>query len=136
MCQRISTVCEQLSQETHRYIRLGISTLLLLTGLVFITCASHAGEVQNFGDRVPSEEEFINALTPDGATAPKMRGIRPISPAAPEAPKTISMALTFEFNSARLSAEAKQVLDNLGEALQDQKLRDYRFRIEGHPGRV
>jgi outer membrane protein OmpA-like peptidoglycan-associated protein len=40
--------------------------------------------------------------------------------------------LKFDFNSATLSASAKQTLDKLGAALQDERLEGYRFQIEGH----
>lgn len=129
---KVAVVCYDPQQEVCKKIRLGISALLFWTGLTLIAADPHAAEVRNFGNHVPSQEEFINALTPGEATAPKMRGIKPINPAASEAPKAVSMELTFEFNSARLSGEAKQVLGNLGGALQDQKLKDYPFRIEGH----
>ena len=93
-----------------------------------------AEEIQDFGQRVPNEEEFIEALSPepDAAGGLKMRGIKPIPAARPEAPKGASMALKFDFNSAILSASAKQTLDKLGAALQDERLEGYRFQIEGH----
>jgi len=128
----VAVICCDWQEAIYKKICLGISALLLWTGLAFIASDLHAGEVRNFGSRVPSREEFIDALTPDEATAPRMRGIKPINPAAPETPKAVSMELTFEFNSARLTGEAKQILDNLGGALQDQKLKDAKFRIEGH----
>lgn len=131
-CHTVAVVCNDMQEGIGKTIRLGLSVLVLGTGLAFIASDLHAGEVRNFGSHVPSREEFIDALTPDEATAPRMRGIKPINPAAPETPKAVSMELTFEFNSARLTGEATQILDNLGGALQSQKLKDDAFRIEGH----
>lgn len=108
--------------------RFGWAALALFTGLGSIASGLQAGEAQNFGHRAPSREEFIDALTP----APKLRGIRPISPNPPEAPKAVSMELSFEFNSATLSNESRSTLDNLGAAMQGQELKNYKFRIEGY----
>jgi len=127
-----AVVCDDPQQEICRKIRLGISALMLWIGITFIASNPQAAEVQNFGDRVPSPGEFIEALTPGEATAPKMRGIKPINPAASKTPNAVSMELTFEFNSANLSGSAKRTLNNLGGALQDQELKAYRFRIEGY----
>lgn len=44
----------------------------------------------------------------------------------------ISVNLTFGFNSAELTDETRAILDNLGQAMQDQQLKPYRFLIEGH----
>ena len=128
----VAVICCDWQEVIHKRVCLGIAAFMLWTGLAFIASDLHAEEVRNFGNRVPSQEEFIDALTPGETAAPRMRGIRPINAAAPETPKAVSMELTFEFNSDRLSREAKQVLDNLGGALQDSKLKDDKFRIEGH----
>ena len=52
------------------------------------------------------------------------------SPAAP--PPSLSMAIRFDFDSARLRPEGAAVLDRLAAALQTSDLKDSRFLIEGH----
>lgn len=107
---------------------------ILMIGGLLGAMAIGAEEIQDFGQRIPNEEEFIEALSPgsDAAGGLKMRGIKPMPAARPEAPKGASIALKFDFNSATLSASAKQTLDKLGAALQDERLEGYRFQIEGH----
>jgi OmpA-OmpF porin, OOP family len=107
---------------------------ILMIGGLLGAMAIGAEEIQDFGQRVPNEEEFIEALSPapDAAGGLKMRGIKPVPAARPEAPRGASMALKFDFNSATLSASAKQILDKLGAALQNERLEGYRFQIEGH----
>lgn len=43
-----------------------------------------------------------------------------------------SLMITFETDSARLTAESKVQLANLGAALTSEKLANYKFNIEGH----
>ncbi len=106
--------------------------------------------------RGPTTEEIIEGLTP--AHPPKLRGISPEDPGtettAPASPQegepgtrnspTASSAISepalpsmdflvhFEFGSADLTPEARDLLDRLGAALQSDNLRDFRFRVVGH----
>ncbi len=88
----------------------------------------------------PSPDEIIKSLTPTGASG-ATRGLR-LGPAAPgqtqpPAPQpAISLTVQFATGSADLSPHAIDVLDSLGEALSDQALVGYRFRIEGHTDTV
>jgi outer membrane protein OmpA-like peptidoglycan-associated protein len=89
---------------------------------IFLTSADAAGnDVANFGGHTPATDEIVNALV-----VPKMRGIRPVEP------KSVSFELKFEFASARLTGSAKKTLNSLGAALQDDRLKNSNFRIEGH----
>ncbi len=45
---------------------------------------------------------------------------------------SITMHLEFEYNSAKLTQQAKQELNSLASALQDETLRQHIFRVEGH----
>ena len=47
-------------------------------------------------------------------------------------PTKQSILITFETNSTELTAEAKRALDVVGQALNDNKLIEYKFVIEGH----
>ena len=58
--------------------------------------------------------------------------------AAPEtsAPGVDLPVVTFEFNSSQLTAQARQVLDQLSSALRSQELAGSRILIEGHTDTV
>jgi outer membrane protein OmpA-like peptidoglycan-associated protein len=107
-------------------------------------------------DAVPSAQEMVEALKPRsrslrnlivgeaaasaaaGASAAGEAGTAPtggaVAPAyEPAAPKpSLSIAIRFDFDSARLRPEGAGVLDRLAAALQAQELKDSRFLIEGH----
>ncbi len=126
------------------------SLILLFSVFMGVNSLVFAEGFKDFGSKVPSEEDFVNALTPETKPmAPptfRTRGIRPVptkpsvetlaadTPAV-EASAGISMQLTFNFNSDRLSVDAKTTLNNLGKALEN-KLANFAFRIEGHTDSV
>jgi OOP family OmpA-OmpF porin len=85
--------------------------------------------------RAPSVEDIVKKLmqpklTEDNlksnAIAIEGRRSRAVQPAS------IDLAVNFEYASAKLSPDARIVLDNLGKALADPALRDSRFRVAGH----
>jgi len=87
----------------------------------------------------PSTEQIVKSLTPTGPSS-ATRGIR-LSPQGqpqppPQAAPSVSLSVNFATNSTELTPDDKQVLDNLGKALNDQQLAAYRFRIEGHTDTV
>jgi outer membrane protein OmpA-like peptidoglycan-associated protein len=130
--------------------------------LASITCAMLAFSSAQAADLMtgmPTAADFIEALAPQPVA--KTRGIRPkgdagVAPApaasayAPAAPAYASAApapapsapgvdlpvVTFEFNSAQLTAQARQVLDQLSSALRSQDLAGSRILIEGHTDTV
>lgn len=51
---------------------------------------------------------------------------------AKTASASASLMITFETDSARLTAESKATLGNLGAALASEKLANFKFNIEGH----
>lgn len=114
-----------------------------LIGIFVYFCSQfvNAENVQQFGNQIPSENDFIEALTPkDPGTMPriKTRGIRPLQSefdqANVETPVEvgIGMELGFNFDSATLTIETKSILDNLGGALKSDQFVNAVFRIEGH----
>lgn len=110
-----------------------IGSFLLGCWWLTLSASAHAAEVVDFGARLPTVDELEQGLRPDrGAPADgvRARGIRPLRPT--DDLKTVSMELTFDFDSARLSERSKRVLENLGAAMERPVLIDYRFRIEGH----
>lgn len=72
----------------------------------------------------PAPDAPIASLPP---TAPDSQTAR-VPPPAP----SLDLEVNFEYASARLTPDARIVLDNLGQALNDPALRDSRMRIAGH----
>ncbi len=105
-------------------------------------------------DAAPSTPEMIESLKPRTRSlrnllvtevpAPAPGSAAAASQAAPDtAPPaaanealasrpSLSMAIRFDFDSARLRPEGAAVLDRLAAALQTAELKDSRFLIEGH----
>jgi outer membrane protein OmpA-like peptidoglycan-associated protein len=91
-------------------------------------------------DTAPNTQEMVEALKPrtrslrnlivgEAASAPAAA----VTADEPPGPKpSLSMAIRFDFDSARLRAEGAAVLDRLAAALQTSELKDSRFLIEGH----
>lgn len=50
--------------------------------------------------------------------------------------RSLNFRINFEFNSADLTNDAKEIIDRLGQAMQSQELSPYHFRIEGHTDAV
>lgn len=83
--------------------------------------------------------EEVAASAPVGASAASTVGaVAPVTAtepavAEPAAPRpSLSMAIHFDFDSAKLRPEGAAVLDRLAAALQTSELKESRFLIEGH----
>jgi OOP family OmpA-OmpF porin len=98
----------------------------------------------------PSTDQIVKSLTPTPAMGTTRRGIRTApggsmaggsaaagqaQPGAAKAP-AVSMNVQFATGSAELTPQAIQTLTNLGQALNNPSLANYRFRIEGHTDTV
>ena len=84
----------------------------------------------------PSTRQIIDALKP-APPVPHLRGITVETPTpSPTSPPSIDMRVNFEFNSARLSPDARSVLDRLSEALNSPELTGSRFQVAGHTDAV
>ena len=87
---------------------------------------AHADDLQG-----QTRQDFIDAL------APRTRGLSVTT----EQPQTQSqpqkdMRIQFEFGSAALTPSARQVLDELGAALQSDELSAFQFSLVGHTDAV
>lgn len=116
------------------------SAVLILSGVLAL------GSLPVLAQSRPSSEQIIKSLTPTdlGNTT---RGIRMVHPGetahahaggsagAATAP-SVNLTVLFATDSADLTPDATQVLDQLGHALSSQQLGQYRFRIEGHTDTV
>lgn len=85
--------------------------------------------------RRPSAEQIVERLAPPPSGG-KTRGYRGLqvegATEAPAAPPSLDLEVNFEFASARLSNDAKIVLDNLGQALKNPSLAQASVRVVGH----
>ncbi len=123
-----------------------------LLGVVALTKFAYAGET-DFGTKTPTASQVIDALNPatdnsDDASVPvsKSRSIDMSSllpskakttPKAKKAHKgdsevALSMEILFGYNSAELTAAAKDQLKPVGEAFVSEKLQNLGFVVEGH----
>ena len=80
--------------------------------------------------RSATSEELIQKLDP--SSPPLLtRGMRNLTPEAREKPN-VDLSIQFEFDSAKLLAESRPLLDNLAKAINSDKLRGFTFLVEGH----
>lgn len=90
----------------------------------------------------PSVQDIIQKLRPApnfSTRSLSLRGVtveQPDAPPKPATPPSIDLSVNFEFGSARLTTDARIVLDNLGRALMDPALKPYHFLIAGHTDAV
>ena len=54
----------------------------------------------------------------------------------PSARPTVRLPIYFEFNSAELKPEARELLEKVGSALASEDLETFRFSVEGHTDNV
>ena len=74
----------------------------------------------------PAEERIVTRslkVSPDSAVAATL---------APRRKPSASLLITFETNSAALTARSKEQLDVVAAALKNDRLRDFGFDVEGH----
>jgi len=133
--------------------------LLALSAMIGLALAATAGATElQVLQGTPSAQQIEDALAPKSAPSTvRFRGItlggqkpakpapatqvsapaQPATPAAAAAAPTqasaaVAINITFAFNSDKLSPQGQQVLDNLGRALNSDRLKANRFMLEGH----
>lgn len=82
--------------------------------------------------RDASVDTLVEQLAPP--EPPTTRGLRNLvpQPQAPAAPRQVDLVVSFDFDSAELSEESRQLIDRLSQALMSERLSGSRFRVEGH----
>jgi outer membrane protein OmpA-like peptidoglycan-associated protein len=76
-----------------------------------------------------SKEDLIEKLTPPASPAsPASRSLRNLVPK----PVNVDLSIHFDFDSARLQAQSKPLLDNLALAMNSARLSPLKFKVEGH----
>ncbi len=98
--------------------------VLWLIGFSVQNVSAQNAELLNYGENIPTEEEFIKAFEPPIL----LRGIEQ----SPVKSRGVSLNIQFEFDSYRLTDKSKSVLNNLGAAMVSAQLEKFRFQVEGH----
>jgi outer membrane protein OmpA-like peptidoglycan-associated protein len=70
-------------------------------------------------------DEFVEQLAPPKALTRSLRNI------APEK-RQIDLVVNFDFDSAKLQAGSRPLLENLAQAMNNERLAAIRFKVEGH----
>ena len=73
-----------------------------------------------------TKEDLIEKLTPPAP--PTTRSLRNLVPK----PVNVDLSVNFDFDSARLQASSKSLLDNLAQAMNSERLSQLKFKVEGH----
>src|SRR5437868_8609099 len=120
--------------------RYGLAALLLGACVLSpIVAAQNANELRG----KPSKDQILRALAPSGASnAPRTRGLSlgssssesaaPAKAAAPQQ-KAVDLDIPFEFNSDRLTDDGREVLEQLGAALNSGEMSGVKTVVlEGH----
>lgn len=113
---------------------------IAMSAFAAVSLSTRAGEydLTDFHGKTPTKQDFIERLTPDrNAGSEGALEFRSLLPGGgTPTKKAVSMHVNFEYDSYRLTPEAKIGLNNLAEALKDKALKEYRFLIEGHTDEV
>ena len=64
-------------------------------------------------------------------TVPMTRSLNGTRNLVPEV-RSIDLVIQFDLGSAQLQEESKPLLDNLAQAMKGERLKDMKFKIEGH----
>jgi OOP family OmpA-OmpF porin len=118
---------------TPRFIQRTLSAALLLA-LLGATLAHADVSTTVLKGKDVTENNLVDALTPPDVPI-KTRSLRVQrdTPGQQAARKpSASLLITFETNSAELTAQAKKQLDVVAQALRNDKLSEYHFNVEGH----
>jgi outer membrane protein OmpA-like peptidoglycan-associated protein len=131
-----------------RLAAVGVVSCLVVSQLVW----AQAGTGKVLSGKAVTESNLLDALTPAAAApaaaagdangeadeAERTRSLRVTSntPAAaalaPRKKASASLLITFETNSAQLTARSKEQLDVVASALKNDRLKDFSFEVEGH----
>jgi outer membrane protein OmpA-like peptidoglycan-associated protein len=118
--------------------------ILLFAALLGVAGAAGA-QTRDFGTRVPSVREWEDALGqpgggPDGIQTRSLTVHRePIGSESLQKviqPRSVSVRLQFDFDSARLRPQSVPVLLNLAKAMQGERLTSSKFAVIGHTDAV
>ena len=110
-----------------------VSMLALAVGLSLAHAESPVAGAPVLKGKAVTENNLIDALTPDEPVVTRSLRVQRDTPGQQAARKpSASLLITFETNSAELTAQAKKQLDVVAAALNNNKLAEYSFNVEGH----
>ncbi len=135
--------------------RMALNWAFAITALGTFTMTGSPVRAADFGDRTPSVNELINALStrtgkpgqgdiaarPDGVRTRGLKIVATDNAAAPAGDDgkagaassgKISMSIQFELNSDRVMRPSADSLSNLATALNSEALKGQRFEVIGH----
>lgn len=73
----------------------------------------------------PGIDDMVKALTPVARTRSLGSATRNLNP-------TLDLTVNFDFDSATLRSDGRELLGRLAKALGDERLATFKFRVEGH----
>lgn len=82
-----------------------------------------------------SSDDIVRKLIPAGPRTRSLRGVT-VTPGDQNALPSIDLYINFEFDSAKLDTNGMLVLQALGTAMKDSRLKGYLFQIAGHTDAV
>ena len=97
-----------------------MKSLTLAISLLFSLGAVSAQVLQS-----ASVNQLVDQLAPQ---APATRGLRNLTVQA----RSVDLSIQFDFDSAKLQDVSKPLLDNLVDAMNNDRLMALRFKVEGH----
>lgn len=103
-----------------------------LSRMAITACAALAGLAPAWAQQAPlrdaSVNEMVERLAPPPAGAATTRSMRNLVPQKRE----LDLVVQFDFDSARLQAASRPLLQNLAEAMATSRLSGTRFLVQGH----
>ncbi len=75
-----------------------------------------------------SVSDIEKQLAPSAPMTRSMNGTRNLVPEV----RSIDLVIQFDSGSARLQDKSKPLLDNLAQAMKGERLKDMKFKVEGH----
>ena len=99
-----------------------MKSLALTVSLLFSLGAASAQVLQS-----ASVNQLVDQLAAP-ANVPATRGLRNLSVQA----RSVDLLIQFDFDSAKLQDVSKPLLDNLVDAMNNDRLMALRFKVEGH----
>jgi OmpA-OmpF porin, OOP family len=106
---------------------------LLYSVVAFVVAGFVYGDDVMAADQ--SSEDIVRQLLPRAASRSfepsSSKGVT-VAGRPPDTAPAIDLTINFESGSSELTPDGKVLLDNLGRALKDDRLKGFHFRVEGH----
>ena len=129
----LSRPLTSLGQACRRVLPLALAACVTATTTLALAQQAAQGTTVLQGRSV-TESNLVDALTPppEPVVTRSLKISRDGGSVVPPRKASASLLITFETNSAELTASAKQQLNIVAAALKNDRLSDYSFNVEGH----